>query len=238
MCEICGQEHLTPQGAPSCKGHVWRCQDCNAAVNKQEPAVCQECGSTTVEKNMPCTHPKMRGQEVCWNHGGAAPQNRQAGIERHELSIAEERAKKAVARLGEPAQLDDPWGELERIAADSVQWYDYCHGRVIQLNGDLGYRSKKGIEQIRAEVQLYERAEDRASKRILEYAKLNIAERKQRVNEAQVATTIQGWVDTDTWRTQQLKQRIPPEYHATLDEVGREGVERLKRRLRGDTTNP
>jgi hypothetical protein len=126
-----------------------------------------------------CPNWAMNGQLVCHAHGGRAPQNKAKGAER----TAEQAARRELARLN-VAPVDDPLTEMARIAGQVVAWKDVLAGKVNDL-GSLRYSNESG-EQLRAEVELWERALDRCERFLSAMARMNIEERLARVTEKQV----------------------------------------------------
>lgn len=163
-----------------------------------------------------CANYAMAGQLVCHAHGGRASQNRAKGAER----IAEAQVRRELARLDVPP-VDDPLTEIARVAGQVVAWKDVLAEKVNGLTS-LRYESTGeygGGEQLRAEVELWERALDRCERFLSAMARMNIEERLTRVTEKQAAL-VQDALD------------------ATLAEMGftaeqqRDARGRLGRRLR------
>lgn len=136
----------------------------------------------------------MRGQTVCYMHGGAAPQNRRAAQRR----LAQVEANRQLAEMGyEPVV--DPIATLADVAGRSVALMDWFEARVEALHQQLRYESSEvGTEQLRSEVVLLERAMDRVGKLCSRLAELGYEERRVRVEEAQalmVAAALQLALD-------------------------------------------
>ena len=141
----------------------------------------------------------MAGQNVCRSHGGAAVQSRLAGARR----AAEAKLQKQAAELvGSP--VDNPLTELAALAGRARAWMELLEARTRKLleAGDEsadgseggsteGIRYKGGAgEQIRGEIQLYERAMDRLGKFLADYGRLNIDERLSQITSNQAERVI------------------------------------------------
>jgi len=129
----------------------------------------------------PCVNWAMTGQLVCHAHGGRAAQNKAKGAER----VAEQQARKELARLDVPP-VDDPLTEIARVAGQVVAWKDVLAEKVNALSS-LRYEGIGAGEQLRAEVELWERALDRCERFLTAMARMNIEERLTRVTEKQAA---------------------------------------------------
>lgn len=115
----------------------------------------------------------MEGQEVCEDCGGKAPQTI-AAARRRQL---EQKARNQLARMGLPP-VANALEALAEHAALVIAWRDKCAELVNVLNGEIRYSSPgQGLEQLRAEVGLLERAYDRATVTLSALARLNIDDR-------------------------------------------------------------
>lgn len=105
----------------------------------------------------------------CRSHGGAAPQVK-AAIAREK---AEEGVRKTAAMImREATPVGDPLAALQQLAGEMTAWKDALGEQVDILK--LGYSSEMGTEQIRAAVQLYEKALDRLGTTLANIGRLNI----------------------------------------------------------------
>jgi hypothetical protein len=143
----------------------------------------RKCTAHT-SKGKPCRKAPVLGADVCTSHGGAAPQVRAKAAER----VAEEKLDKAMRR--ELARLDvnpvdDPLTVLSTLAGQALAFKDALAERVNVLQA-IRYQDARGSEQLRSEVALFERAMDRCERFCHSMAKLNIDERRARVEEKQV----------------------------------------------------
>lgn len=148
-----------------------------------------------------CRKPAEPGQDVCDKHGGKSPQAKSAAARR---IVEAELMELAEDLVGAP--VDNPLTELANLAGRSRAWMELLQKRVEKLlesgtdtEGEEGHNSGKsnGIryqagagEQIRAEIQLYERAMDRLGKFLADFGRLRIDERLAKISERQADTVI------------------------------------------------
>ncbi|WP_327066887.1 hypothetical protein [Kitasatospora sp. NBC_01302] len=83
------------------------------------------------------------------------------------------------------APVDDPLTALMQLAGQVLAWQEATADLVNRLGDQVRYEGMAGGEQLRAEVQLYERSMDRAEKVLSSIARLNIEERLAQISEAQ-----------------------------------------------------
>jgi len=131
----------------------------------------------------PCSNAPMRGGERCRMHGGASPRAKAAAERRQ----AEGQAHALLAELG-VSPVADPLAQLLQLAGEVLAWQKATASLVNELTS-IRYQGGSG-EQLRAEVQLYERAMDRAANVLSAIARLNIEERLMRLSERQADTII------------------------------------------------
>jgi hypothetical protein len=148
-----------------------------------------QCSATARTTGNPCKMKPEAGAVVCWLHGGRLPKVKQAA----KFRLARDKAQQeALQRLkADGASRQDVVTEMDRLAAEVIVFKDVCRERLEQLLelGELRYEGKTG-EQLRAEVALYERALDRCNTVLSTNVKLNIAERKQKLDEAQAMLMV------------------------------------------------
>jgi hypothetical protein len=103
-------------------------------INTDAPGpIVRQCTGTSRRTGKRCTRSAMKGQSVCYTHGGAAKQNRRAAARR--LALGEARAE--LTRMGVPIEVDPAEAMLEMVceAAGNVA---FLRGRVADLRPDLG----------------------------------------------------------------------------------------------------
>ncbi len=141
------------------------------------------CNGTT-RKGLPCINPPVTGAPVCRMHGGAAPQVKAKAARR----IAEEQAQRALNKMGDilgPAEpVSNPLLALSEIAGEALRWKKVIAERVAVLQ-QIRYTDAKGSEQLRAEIQVFERALDRCSTILANIVRLNIDERLATITDRQ-----------------------------------------------------
>jgi len=122
----------------------------------------------------------------CKYHGGSTPTQRKAV----EAQVIEAKARTMFGRAFDDTPVGNPLDVFAELAGTVRGWLRTMQALVEEL-GTPGYAALTG-EQIRAEVQLFERAMDRANTVLSTYAKLGIDERLARISEAQAFTVLQA----------------------------------------------
>ena len=119
-------------------------------------------------------------------HGGSIGQVKRAAQRR----LIEARA---ASFLGDyERSIPDPLAEFQTAVVRMVAFRDYLEAQVTELTS-LGYSSEIGTEQIRAAVQLYERALERAGAFLERWVRLGMDERLTRVEEAKAQAIISAF---------------------------------------------
>ena len=149
-----------------------------------------KCTGKSTRTGKPCNAYSVAGTTVCVKHGGQLINVKTAAARR----VAETKAeRKALASLGRQgyAPIEDPVEAISDLAGEAVARKDQFAKRLDQLLAldEIRYKTHTG-EQLRAEVALYERALDRCLKILEAYVRLGIAERKQKINEAQAQVIV------------------------------------------------
>lgn len=116
----------------------------------------------------------------CKLHGG------NTGAQRLQADrIRVDREVRATLAALDVAPVDDPLTALMQLAGQVLAWQEATAHLVNRLGDQIRYEGMAGGEQLRAEVQLYERSMDRAEKVLSSIARLNIEERLAQISEAQ-----------------------------------------------------
>lgn len=164
-----------------------------AASTSRPMNACDKCGiahdlsrckgHSTTQNGAQCRKRPMAGQPVCGTHGGRAPQNKASGATR----TTDKKLRETLGRLT-VVPVENPLLELQALAGEAKAWKELCAGLVSELKS-LRY-STDGGEQIRGEIQLFERAMDRCERILTSVARLNIDERLVRIAEWQKAMVL------------------------------------------------
>lgn len=128
-----------------------------------------------------CKLPALAGGLVCRFHGGNSPAAKEKASQRIAEREAHEVLIKALADAPPLATVADVYDELLQVAGVTKVWREVLQSRVADLQS-LGYAGIQA-EQIRADVQLFERALDRSARIGEAIARLNLEERKQALDE-------------------------------------------------------
>lgn len=150
---------------------------------ENDPSMGPRCSARRSDGG-PCGNRPMRGQAVCRKHGGASPQAKAAAVRRQ----VEVEARQVLAELG-VSPVADPLAALLKLGGQVIAWQEATAALVNRLD-TIRYAGANGAEQLRAEVQLYERSMDRAVTVLSAIARLNIDERLVQVSERQADALI------------------------------------------------
>lgn len=148
----------------------------------------EKCTARSGRADGRCRRWPTRGASVCSSHGAAAKQVKGKAYRR----IAESRAAVVLSRQGyEP--LTNPLVALGELAAEVVATREMFRDKFALLNAAdmLRYLDKKGAEQLRSEVALYERAVDRCSRLLTDMARIDLEGRLVRLTERQANLVAQ-----------------------------------------------
>lgn len=149
---------------------------------------------------IPCGGKKRNGSGLCtqaagWGtdhpgfgkcklHGGSVPNGVKAAANeegRYLLGV--------LVPSREP--VDDPTAELRRVGAIVLSWLEACQDTIEHLKA-FRYEGATGVEQLRSEVPVFERAMDRATLLLATLAKLGLDEREVAVSEAKAQMLLRA----------------------------------------------
>lgn len=151
----------------------------------------RRCAARSSRTGERCRRRPVAGATVCASHGGRAPQVRAAGRRR----LAESKVRQALDEVG-VRDVENPLAEFRALTGEVLAWKDALARHVAALEDRYRFTDDKGAEQLRAEVALYERALDRATRVLETWARLGIdallADMQARVTAAQVDTLTAG----------------------------------------------
>jgi hypothetical protein len=148
------------------------------------------CGARKKTAEGTCRRPAGWGTDhvgygPCKLHGGCTP-TVSRGAERERI---DQEARRALEGFTDFAPVLDPVERLQLLAGRAEAWMTALEVKVAELTS-LRY-STKTAEQIRGEIQLYERAMAATEKVLVDLARLGLDERSVRLQEAQV-TLVAG----------------------------------------------
>ena len=144
----------------------------------------KRCTANTKRSGKRCPMWAIAGGNVCYHHGGAAPQVRAAAEQRLQAERIQASAAATLAHKG-ISPVEDPLEELGRLASASKALMVALGARVNALQ-DLEHFDQKSSPAIKAEVQMYERAMDRTHRLLDSLVKHGYTEREIRIQETEV----------------------------------------------------
>lgn len=128
-----------------------------------------------------CKKFAMYGQEVCNKHGGKARQ----GVAAAERRIADEKARRVLITQGvDVAPVVNHLEALRKLAGEVLEFLNWAREQASSVADKMRYTSDQGIEQLRSEIAVYERAQDRAATVLMHLARVDIDSRLAAVEEA------------------------------------------------------
>lgn len=128
-----------------------------------------------------CSNPPIQGATVCRMHGGSSPAVKAAAARRLEVAAVEADVRAVIASEGLEG-VTDPLEALAKLATESLAMKTALAARVNALQG-ITTTSYLGVEGLKAEVALYERALDRTAKFLDLLTKSGFEERRLRIDE-------------------------------------------------------
>lgn len=143
-----------------------------------------QCTAKSKQSGQQCKRNAAPGQTKCAMHGAKAPQAVAAAQRRQAEAEATAWMLKHLKDATPMAHLGEVYDELLAVAGTARTMRLVIQQRVSELAG-TGYEGATG-EQVKADVMLLERALDRSAKVMELIARLDIDERKQRLEDAEV----------------------------------------------------
>jgi hypothetical protein len=144
-----------------------------------ETPLCGAKPKPTSVRTGPCKNPAMRNQKRCRIHGGMSPRARAKAL-RTDVNT---KAELALKRMN-ITPVTDPLTELQKLAGEVLAWKNEIVRHIYKLK-QIRSVNGLGIEQVRSEIILYERALDRSITVLSALAKLGIDERLATIEETQ-----------------------------------------------------
>jgi len=143
------------------------------------------CGARTRSGGTCRRHPGP-GLTRCKFHGGASP----LALAKAEERLAEARARKTLASLGEPVEpVTDAVFQLERLAGECVALSAILRSAVGDLES-IRYTSAQGFEQVRGELTAYISLLGRTESVLAKIVSLNLDARRVQLDEARVVLVV------------------------------------------------
>lgn len=144
----------------------------------------RRCTKKSKQSGQRCRRWAAPGQDCCVNHGANSPGARAKAERRLAAAQALADAEAVLAHEG-ITPITNPLEELGRVAAEVLALKDALASRVNALRYGLGTENSLGTEQLRVEVELYERALDRSGKFLDMLVRNGFEEKRVRVAEHQ-----------------------------------------------------
>jgi hypothetical protein len=153
-----------------------------------------QCKATAKGSGERCRRAPIAGGSVCRVHGGAAPQVK-AKAERELAAKAVTADAMAVLALEGLEPVESPLEALAALAAESLAMKSALAARVNALDS-MTNTSGQGVESVKVEVALYERALDRGARFLDMLAKAGFEERRTALEEAEALMIAQVLANT------------------------------------------
>lgn len=157
------------------------------------------CDHIFKEKSKPgkggqqCANWAREGLTKCKSHSQGYPGLRELGEKVMEERLLKHRLEELAEQYGLTGPIDNPLLAMQELSIEVVSFKDFLLEKVKELS-ELDYEDRKGAQDAKAIVQLYERALDRTTRLMGDMAKLKIDERLAAVSERQgelVATVLE-----------------------------------------------
>lgn len=184
----------------------------------------RQCTARSKQSGNRCKRAAIRGGTVCSIHGGKNPRVQAAARSREALREAQADAAAVLAHKGIQG-VDDPILELSKLANEAIALKDALAARVNALS-DVTYNAM-GTEKARAELELFERALDRAGRMLEALGRHDLEARRVKVAEDQAA--LFRWVLTSLMLELTLTADQQEQALTVVDRLVRESMEGVER---------
>lgn len=152
------------------------------------------CGARRRQADATCRRPAGWGTDHvgigrCKLHGGSTTKHRANAAARAER----EQVNAMLERLGKPMPLGDPIEALLDIGAEAMAWQEVVRERLAELKS-FSKVDVANIDRERALVKLYGESLDRCHRMLADLSRLNLEERRVRIDEARAAFVVAALV--------------------------------------------
>ena len=177
-----------------------------------------QCKATAKGTGERCRRAPIAGGTVCRTHGGAAPQVKAKAARERVLQAVTADARATLALEGvEPIR--DPFGALAGLASEVLGMKAALAARVNALDS-ITMMSPQGVETLRVEVSLYERALDRSARVLDVLTRAGFEERRAALNGrdaravASMFANVMRGMELDGAGTQRFRELVKAEFKA------------------------
>jgi hypothetical protein len=151
------------------------------------------CGVRNKRTGKPCRNPLRVGAVVCFRHGGNNAGSLRREQERASSMMARAKARRLLSKIADdPENVSDPLAALENIAGQMLTLMEMCRAEIDRVD-ELRRESDQGLEQIRGEVTIYLQTAQRAESILERIIRLDLDERRLRLQAAQAAFVFDCW---------------------------------------------
>jgi hypothetical protein len=151
------------------------------------------CGVRNRRDGTPCKNTLRPGAVVCARHGGSTTNALAKERERAGTMLARARARRLLTKIADdPENVSDPMGALENIGGQMLTLMEMMRGEIDRMDA-VRRESDQGLEQIRGEITIYLNAAQRAESIVEKILRLDLDERRVRLQAAQAALVFDAW---------------------------------------------
>lgn len=193
-------------GDPNDDPNKWMVR-CNALVTNRETLEQRQCGKNA-----------LRGLDKCHVHGAGHPAAKAMGERIMQDRVEQHRLKQLIEQHGlSEEEALNPLLQLQKLGVETLAVKQFFLEEMAKLE-DMVYDDRLGIEQVRQMVMLYERAAERASRLMVDMARLDIDNRLAKISERQgdiIATILEkvlSRLDLGDERREQAKGYLTEEF--------------------------